>query len=223
VRRALLLLLLVVPLAACGGTSALRTVDPLARASAKTTNAAGAHLALAASITSLGKTMAVTGKGEIADHGRKAHIRLALPMSSTPLEAVAAHGSFYVRGGPVAAFAQGKWVRVKADDPTFNLGAADPAQLLEYLRSASKVEKRGTATVRGVRTTHYVARIQPKELAGKAVPLDVWVGDDGLVRRLKVHLQQVSASLELFDFGDVNVDVPDDSDTVDLSDMLGGG
>ena len=220
-RRALLLLLLVLPLAACGGTSALRTVDPLARASAKTTSIAGAHLALNASITSLGQSLAVTGSGEIGDHGRRAHILLSLPMSSTPLEAIAADGSFYVRGGPVATLAQGKWVRVKADDPTFNLSAADPAQLLQYLRSTSKVERRGTATVRGVRTTHYVARIQPKQLA-RPVPVDVWVDNAGLVRRLSLRLQQVRASLDLFDFGDVSIDVPASSDTVDLSNMLGG-
>jgi hypothetical protein len=33
----------------------------------------------------------------------------------------------------------------------------------------------------------------------------------------------VKASVELFDFGDVSIDVPSDSDTVDLSKMLGGG
>jgi outer membrane lipoprotein-sorting protein len=221
-KRALLLLLLVLPVTACGGTSALRSVDPLARASAKTTSVAGAHLALNATITSLGQTIAVTGSGEIGDHAQKAHLRLTVPMSSTPLEAIAADGAFYVRGGPVAALAHGKWVRVKADDPTFNLGQADPAELLQYLRSSSKVEKRGTATVRGVQTTHYIARIQPKQLK-TAVPVDVWVDNSGLVRRLTVQLQQVKASLDLFDFGNVSIDVPASSDTVDLSNMLGGG
>jgi hypothetical protein len=222
VKRSLLLLLLALPLAACGGTSALRSVDPLARASAKTTSVAGAHLALDASITSLGQSIPVTGSGEIGDHGRKAHLRLSVPMSSTPLEAVAADGAFYVRGGPVAALTHGKWVRVKADDPSLNLGAADPAQLLQDLRSSTKVEKLGTATVRGVKTTHYVARVHPKQLAA-TVPVDVWVDSAGLVRRLTVQLQQVKASLDLFDFGNVSIDVPASSDTVDLSNMLGGG
>jgi outer membrane lipoprotein-sorting protein len=222
VRRALLLLLLVVPLTACGGTSAVKVIDPLARASEKTTSVSGAHFALDAHITALGKAIAVTGSGEIGDQGRRAHMRLSLPMSSTPLEAIAADGAFYVRGGPIASIAQGKWLRVKADDSSFNLGAADPAQLLQYLRSTSKVEQRGTATVRGVRTTHYVARIQPKQLSSP-VPLDVWVDGQGLVRRLRVQLQQAKASLDLFDFGDVSIDVPSNSDTVDLSSMLGGG
>ena len=214
-RRALALLLLVVPLAACSGSSAVKAVDPLGQAADKTTNAAGAHFALDAHVTALGKAIAVSGTGEIGDHGRKAHMLLSVPMSSTPLEAVAADGAVYARGGPIASLAQGKWIRVEADDPSFNFGAADPAQLLQYLRSTSKVEKRGTATVRGVPTTHYVART-------KAVPLDVWVDGRGLVRRLRVATQQVTASVDLFDFGDVSITVPDKSDTVDLG-QLGGG
>ena len=221
-RRFLALILLVLPLAACGGTSAVQVIDPLARASDKTASVAGAHLTLDAHITALGQPLAVSGTGEIGDHGRKAHLVLSVPMSSTPLEAVAADGAVYARGGPIAQFAQGKWIRVKADDPSFNLNAADPAQLLQYLRSTSKVEKRGTATVRGVQTTHYVARIQPKQLK-KTVPVDVWVDGQGLVRRLRVATQQVTATVDLFDFGDVSIDVPSKSDTVDLSNMLGGG
>jgi hypothetical protein len=164
--------------------------------------------------------MAVSGRGEIADHGRKLHMQLNVPAAATPLEAVAANGSFYVRGGPVDSFANGKWVRVKAGDRGFDLGQADPAKLLEYLRSSSSVERLGQATVRGVQTTHYVARVR----AGTSrVPLDVWVDGQGLVRRLHVNWQGADASVDLFDFGDVNVSVPAASDTVDLSNMLGGG
>jgi outer membrane lipoprotein-sorting protein len=221
-RRALILLLLALPLSACGGTSAAKVIDPLTRASDKTASAAGAHFALNAQITALGNPVAVTGTGEIGDHGQKAHLLLSVPMSSSPLEAVAADGAVYARGGPLAAFAQGKWIRLKTDGPSFNLGAADPAELLQYLRSTSKVEKRGTATVRGAQTTHYVARIQPKQLK-HAVPVDVWVDSQGLVRRLRIATQQLTATVDLFDFGDVSIDVPSKSDTVDLSSMLGGG
>jgi hypothetical protein len=219
VKRALVLFLLVLPLAACGGTANLASLDPLTRAADKTTGVAGAHFALDARITALGKPLTVSGTGEMADGGRKLHMRVTVPMSSAPIEAVAADGSFYVRGGPVDAFANGKWVRVKADDRSFNLGEADPTKLLDYLRSTSKVRKVGTATIRGVATTHYVARIKADT---QRVPLDVWVDGSGLVRRLRVSWQTVDASVDLFDFGDVNVDVPPSSDTVDLSNLGGG-
>jgi hypothetical protein len=219
VKRAFALLLVVLPLAACGGTANVSSVDSLARAADKTTGAAGAHFALDARITALGKPLAVSGTGEIADHGQKLHMRLTVPMASAPIEAVAADGSFYVRGGPVDSFANGKWVRVKADDRSFNLGEADPSKLLDYLRSTSNVQKVGAATIRGVATTHYVARIKS---GTKRVPLDVWVDGNGLVRRLHVDSQGVNASVDLFDFGDVGVDVPPSSDTVDLSNLGGG-
>jgi hypothetical protein len=156
----------------------------------------------------------------MADQGRRLHVRVTVPMASAPIEAVAADGSLYVRGGPVDSFANGKWVRVKADDRSFNLGQADPSKLLDYLRSTSKVQKVGTATIRGVATTHYVAHLQ---VDAKRVPLDVWVDGSGLVRRLRVNWSTVNASVDLFDFGDVNIDVPASSDTVDLPNMLGGG
>jgi hypothetical protein len=220
VRSALALLLLVLPLAACGGTANLASLDPLQQAADKTTNVSGAHFQLSARIAALGQGMAVSGTGEIADHGQKLHMRLSVPNASAPLEAVAADGWFYVRGGPVDMFANGKWLRVKAGDRSFDLGQADPAKLLEYLRSSAAVERRGLATIRGVATTHYAARVR----AGtNRVPLDVWVDGQGLVRRLRVDWQGADASIDLFDFGDVNVTVPAASDTVDLSNMLGGG
>ena len=218
-RRAFALLLAVLPLAACGGTANLSSLDPLTRAANKTSSVAGAHFALDARITALGKPVAVSGTGEIADHGQKLHIRVTVPMASAPIEAVAADGSLYVRGGPVDALANGKWVRVKADDRSFNLGEADPTKLLDYLRSTSSVQKAGAATIRGVATTHYVAHVKA---AAKRVPLDVWVDGSGLVRRLRLHSQKVDASVDLFDFGDVTVVVPPSSDTVDLPNLGGG-
>jgi hypothetical protein len=220
VKRALALFLVVLPLAACGGTANLSSLDPLTKAAAKTTGVAGAHFTLDARITALGKPLAVSGTGEMADHGQKLHLRVTVPMASGPIEAVAADGSFYLRGGPVDSFANGKWVRVKADDSSFNLGEADPTKLLDHLRSTSKVQKVGTARIRGVATTHYVAQIKADS---KRVPLNVWVDGSGLVRRLRVNWQNVNATVDLFDFGDVNVDVPASSETVDLSNMLGGG
>jgi hypothetical protein len=219
VKRAFALLLAVLPLAACGGTANLSSADSLTRAADKTTSVAGAHFTLDARITALGKPLAVSGTGEIADHGQKLHVRVTVPTASAPIEAVAADGSFYVRGGPVDSFANGKWVRVKADDRSLNLGEADPTKLLGYLRSTSNVQKVGAATIRGVATTQYVAHIK----AGtKRVPLDVWVDGSGLVRRLRVDSQGVNASVDLFDFGNVEVAVPPSSDTVDLSNLGGG-
>jgi hypothetical protein len=240
-RRLLLpftLLLLALPLAACGGTAQLSALDPVAQAANKTTDVAGARFELSARVTALGRRLAISGHGELADHGRKAHVLLTVPGSSSPIEAVAADSTVYVRGGPVDAVAHGKWVRVQANDPAFNLAQADPAKLLDTLRSSSKIQKRGSVTIRGVPTTHYVARVRLDKLAqnlspgdrralkqaGKRqIPVDVWVDAQGLVRRVKVDARPVAATLDLFDFGDVTVQVPPASDTTDLSSLMGGG
>jgi hypothetical protein len=255
-RRAVLLLLLALPLAACGGTTAtdVTSLEPVAQAAAKTSNVPGAHFQMSARIGDQSHTIAFSGPGEIADHGKQLHMQLTLPASvlgaggtgNAQFELVSSDNTYYLRGGPFEQFAPRKWVTVKSNDPSFNLGQNDPSQMLEYLRATSNVDEVGKDTVRGVDTTHYSARLQldkvadrvsadaakaleqaTKTLGTKEIPMDVWVDGDGLVRRVKMDWHPKGGSfvmsLDLFDFGDVNVDVPASSDTVDLSNMLGGG
>jgi len=253
VRRALALLLMVLPLAACGG-SQVTSLEPLAQAADKTTNVAGAHFQMTGRIATHGQTLAFSGPGEIADHGKTLHMRMSMPASilglsdsgTSQFEVVSSGGYFYLRGKVFDQFAHGKWVRVKDTDPNFQLGQNDPSQMLQYLRATSNVEEKGKATVRGFETTHYAARIQVDKVAdrlspeaahalkqmsetlhAKEIPLDVWVDANGLVRRMKMNWHPSGAalivSLDLFDFGDVSVAVPAASETTDLSAMLGGG
>jgi len=225
-RRALALLLLMLPLAACSGTSAVKAVDPLGRAADKTTSLGGAHVALTGRLVTSGKDVPFSGSGEIADHGRTVHLLVSAPLAgkTTTVEMVESEGSIYLRGGPVTQFAGDKWVRAKSDPAGLDLSQEDPSKLLEYLQATSKVTKIGSDTVRSVHTTHYRARVQRQEL--RNAPIDVWIGDDGLVRRIALDLKRpeggLAASVELFDFGDVSIAVPDKSDTVDLG-QLGGG
>jgi hypothetical protein len=244
-RRALLLPLLALPLAACGGTSAARVADPLAQAATRTTSVAGAHFVVKGHVVVGGTQASFSGPGEIADHGRTVHIRLAVPTAGSTLtvEAIGQGDVFYLRGGPFSEMAGGKWLRVKGNALGMDLSQNNPAKLLDYLRATSEITKLGAATVRGERTTHYRARIQLDKLSPdaaaalsqtteakglKELPVDVWVGDDGLVRRLTLDLQQqhkgsVAVSVEFFDFGDVSVNVPAASETKDLGQLGGGG
>ena len=255
-RRAVALLLLVLPLAACGGSD-VTSLDPIAQAASKTRNTAGGHFEVNARLAVQGQNIAFGGPGEIADHGRKMHMQLTMPMAalgvsgtssaSATFEAVSAGGFFYLRGGPFERIAPGKWLRVKNTSKNFNLGQNDPAQMLEYLRATSNVEEQGSDTVRGVATTRYTAKIQidkvakrvsadaaralrqlSESLGAKEIPMDVWVGDDNLVRRIRMDWHPPNGgsfvvTMDLFDFGDVDVDVPSKSETTDLSTMLGGG
>jgi len=255
VRRAVALLLLALPLVACGGSD-VTSLDPVAQAAEKTTSVSGAHFVMAARISAEGETVTFHGPGEIVDHGRTLHMSLSMPASilgmkgatggNVTFEAIGAGQYFYFRGGPFTELTGGKWVRVKDNDPSFNLGQNDPSKMLEYLRATSDVDEAGDDTVRGVPATHYRARIQLDKVAErvspeavqalrqmtrsasiKEIPLDVWVDDDGLVRRVKMNWHPRAGSflvsLDLFDFGDVNIEVPDKSETTDLSSILGGG
>jgi hypothetical protein len=123
-----------------------------------------------------------------------------------------------------------------------------PAPVLDALIKSNTSLKLGRETVGGVETTHYRAAVDPKELAlaqvqGEAreqleqalaaakvvtLPIDVWVGDDGLVRRLRLTMPDVASGTtgagsvtfteELSGYGEqVDVALPDDADVFDFS------
>jgi hypothetical protein len=112
-----------------------------------------------------------------------------------------------------------------------------PTDLLSMLKAeGAKVNELGSATVDGAATTRYRITIDPaKALEAKALatspllaglaaqmpsslPLDVWIGKDGLVRRVQVSLgvaqSHVDMTMDLYDYGaDVAIAAPP-SDTV---------
>jgi hypothetical protein len=253
-RRALFLLFAAVLLAGCGGDTV--SLDPLAEAATKTRDVPGAHFVMNGRIEAAGEVVEFRGPGEVADHGRKLHMRMTMPAEilgmkgaaggDVTFEAVGAGRYFYFRGGPFSELAGGKWVRIRDDSPLINLGQNDPSQMLEYLRATSEVETVGEETVRDVETTHYEARIQLDKVAERAspeaaqalrrltqgadieeIPLEVWVDDESLVRRLRMDWHPKGTSftfdLEMFGFGDVEIDVPEPSEAVDMTKLLGGG
>jgi len=137
-------------------------------------------------------------------------------------------------------------------------GQADPSQALQYLRAVSgEVEDKGTEDVRGVSTTHYEAKVDlrrfpdvlpddQREAAEKSVdtlieqlggeselPMEVWIDDDGLIRRQRFDFAYEAEGgrefsfrydIELYDFGvKVDVEPPPEEDTADLGDLIAQG
>ncbi len=122
---------------------------------------------------------------------------------------------------------------------------------LAYLSEVTEVEEVGTETVRDAETTHYrfvtdlaaLAESGPEalrpsyeqliELTGaEEIPTQVWIDADDLVRRIVTDFeidqqgQQVTqqSTIEYFDFGvEVDVQSPPESDTVDITELGGGG
>jgi len=130
-----------------------------------------------------------------------------------------------------------------------NLGQGDPTKFLAYLETVSDdVKQVGTDSVRGVETKHYKATLDlgktidqakvPASLREKlkglleqrgaqaqTIPVDVWVDNDGHVRRTTMQIQSATVTLELYDFGaPVNVEAPPADQIISLKDFgLNGG
>jgi hypothetical protein len=137
------------------------------------------------------------------------------------------------------------------------LNEQDPGQLLDYVHAAEATERVGEETVAGVRTVHYRGRVVlddvvaalPSEeraavqenvervmegIGGDELPIDVWIGRDALIRRIRLHYdfernpqtgQRLDAELEatadLSGFGRRVVPrVPPDEEVVDVAELI---
>jgi hypothetical protein len=127
---------------------------------------------------------------------------------------------------------------------------SDPAQYLRWLWAVGEdIEELGTETVRGVETTHYRATVDldrvveaaepevrdatrvwidllKKQLDLGEVPIDVWVDEDGLVRRIEQEYEisgtQTQIRMELDDFGiEVDAEAPPADEVIDLGELGG--
>ena len=118
-----------------------------------------------------------------------------------------------------------------------------PSDLLGMLRGeGAEIAKVGPATIDGTTTTHYRVKIDvAKALQAKGltspllggiaaqmptVPEDVWIGKDGLVRRVRVSYgfakagrrAHVGMTMDLFDYGaHVSIAAPPESDVFDAT------
>lgn len=136
------------------------------------------------------------------------------------------------------------------DPSSLSSGQANPAQFLEYLHAmGGEVRRSGTETVRGVSTTRYSGTIDLNkvmeklgagesgaakaavdqiisQLGGGAIPVQVWVDDQHMVRKMEIAFPitaggqklESTVTIEFFDFGSTEpVHVPADSETYELS------
>lgn len=154
-----------------------------------------------------------------------------------------------------------KWVKIDAvevgraagvDIAALPQAGQDPAQAMRQLRAVSgKVETVGREKVRGVETTHYRTTIDLRrysahapaaeraaidrlidEIGAGTIAVDVWIGEDDLVRRLSQKLPlkipggptEIEQRFEFYDFGTrVRIDVPRPSEVTDVTDLAASG
>jgi hypothetical protein len=131
---------------------------------------------------------------------------------------------------------------------------SNPAEWLRLLRTSGGAERVGAERLNGLRTTRYRATIDPRRIPGtlpaderekaretlkelgridpsalKPMPVDVWIDDDGLIRRERVTVDDVyegvrtrgHLTIDFTEFGrDVSVQEPEDDETLDLTAQL---
>jgi hypothetical protein len=130
-----------------------------------------------------------------------------------------------------------------------NLGVGQsPTGVLAQLRGSTNTQKVGTETIDGVRTTHYRGTVDVQDALDQATAKErktlqrlldeakahgvdatsttfgVWVGDDGLVRRLTQRVGSVGhLTMTFSDYGEpVHIEAPAADATVDISDLSPG-
>ena len=130
-------------------------------------------------------------------------------------------------------------------------GPTDPRTSLAQLEKAGNVVKVGSGEVRGASTTRYSVLVDLRQgldklegaqreametlldrlgTAGRYVPADVWVDEDGYLRRFRMAIpnylgtgSSFSLTMDLFAFGEpVAIDVPAPSDVADLTALVSG-
>ena len=135
-------------------------------------------------------------------------------------------------------------------------GQNDPAQAFEYLKGASDVTVVGTETIDGEETTHFTGTFDlekaldelpadardeirdtmqqfESQFGSSTMPFDVWVDDQGRIRRMVYRLETAADAAQAFSFemtmditdydADLDFDVPSRDEVVDLSDLARAG
>jgi hypothetical protein len=252
-------------LVGCGGDTI--ALDPVARAASRTADTTSSRFTFAAELDSSYGSFSFHGKG-IYDGKDKsgwmnmhfqvpADVQAQLgPDPSIEMIFDAHHGLvLYMRSSIFPGVPTGKWVKMDvgklAKEEGVDVGAlmdanqADPSQALKMLMASNGAHAQGIDRVRGVRTTHYMFRIdlerlvhdnkELKELVDttgmRSIPAEAWIDAQGRVRRLTAAMKMdanlgtpvtMTITEDLFDFGvHANIIPPDDRLVVDISDLTG--
>jgi hypothetical protein len=229
--------------AGCGTANVANVVDPVARAADVSTGSPGYKMLFTMRITTPALPTAITATGTGAfnsaahagslglamDFGNLPQVQRVLGSGTLRMEEILEGTTVYMK---LPAFMAGRptagkpWIRIDlaraasaAGIPGLgslldNPASGDPSQMLRYLRATSgSVTRLGTATVDGVQTTHYSARLSLDRVPNgfplssrpevrqtvaalerlahiHVLPVQVWVDNQHLVRRMEMSFDE---------------------------------
>lgn len=252
-----------------GSTSVLRG-DPtvvVTGAAQRTKAAKNAKVDLNGTVAADTRTIKLTGNGTIDFAGRTFQLALTVPAVGQVEERLVGN-IIYIRVPQTAAaqFGGKPWLKLDPNafgagqNPFGSLDSSNPAQILGTLEGAGGVTKVGEEPVRGANTVRYRAQVDvakaadaqkltPQQrqqlqqaLGGQTtIPEDVWIDDQGLVRRLTTEFTakapgavagtpsagpsslQTRLTLEFYDYGQATapVSAPPADQVTDFGQILG--
>jgi hypothetical protein len=246
-KRALLWLALGGVCLATSGCGAANALDPVANAATKTAKVESAHFHMDLTVgpfqvTGDGVSDSATHSAQMAIDAGQYHADMVLDGTKDVLYArVPALTSFLPSGKEWVSIdlqKAGQQAGLNVSQLFQQVGSQDPTQALQMLESVGDVQKVGTAQVGGVDTTEYSAQIDlqkvvakypgtgldryAKLLGSKTIPVEVWIGGDGLVRKVHEQGSHFDLTFLLSDFGaPVTVTLPPADQVADLSSLKG--
>jgi hypothetical protein len=229
--------------------------DQLAHSAAITKAAGSAKVAFHGSVAAVGRRIPITGSGAIDFKRSLARLNVGtqLPgVGALKVDQLLDGQSLYVRTPGLLALLAGSrpWLKLDLAKTAQAQGGdlsvlrqltagGDLSQYVAWLAVAGNARRVGTATVGGVATTHYAARLDTRRLAAAdpavrrsiqrlgirgVVPLDVWLDRQGLVRRLHVDATTgatpatIDLTIDFSAFGTpVDATRPADADALDMT------
>ena len=235
-------------------------------AAARTAAAKNAKVDLTGLVSAEGQDINLNGTGAIDFAGKTFQLTLTIP-GMGQVEERFVDNVIYVKvpSSSASQFGGKPWLKIDpktsggsgGSNPFGSLDSSNPSQILNTLQGAGKVTKIGDEDVRGTHTVHYRAdidiakaaeaqKLTPEQkqqlqqtLGGQGtIPEDVWLDDQGLVRRLAIDINattpQTTASsaptavktkiqMEFYDYGQAATQVtPPPADQVtDFGQILG--
>jgi hypothetical protein len=246
VRWALLALApLALLVASCGDTV---SIDPVAKAADASTKQTSEHMQLDGTVTAGTQIIAMTGTGDFGNNPTRGQVLMRVRANGrdASMQEVLDGTRVYISAPALMGQLPGakKWMSVDIEKAGKALGvdvanysSQSPSSVLEQLKATGGVAKIGPEAIDGVATTHYRATIDQAKLrkilkkaqfTGTYEPVDVWIDDQGLVRRMHLAYTAKGATTDMTasfsKYGEpVNVTVPAAADTFDATSMATNG
>jgi hypothetical protein len=228
---------------ACGGDAV--SLDPVAQAADTTVKQQSEHVEFTATGAGAdGTRLTMSGSGDFQNDPQLGELTLsfASAQGSSSIHEVMKDWTIYMSSPLFSRFlpAGKTWMSLNMKKATKALGvditsfsSQSPGQTLEQLKSSGSVARVGRAQINGALTTHYRATVDVSKVPNgdkivkltgvKYEPVEVWVGRDGLVRRVQMSYSAPASGglkmqMDFSHYGEpVYVEVPDDSVTFDAT------